>query len=592
MKKVRWSAWGYVVLFVLAGMLLLQLCRTTNQAMMAYVFDLEFKGEYSLGESEWQPLEQHTKFSSFDGDLVLRGQFDEQINGIYVSFYLNHIGVSISVNGEEVYESGRITDEIPEMMCGSYWSSWLAEGVEPEDEVEIRLHNPHRYGNAGAYQSFLNSLHLGAGTSLVKHLKPQSMPYQVAGVVILVVSIALLGMSLGYSAQRLPVSKVIWSLGWMSFFMSIYILMDRIDIEFYSTLIVFNTCVRQLCIMFAAMELVDCVRKILTGRKSRITGIMLTILCTAIGILLILSLANRMAIYDTGCYWAIVQGAVSLVLIGFCIQEYRQGEKVNKILLISYMVLLSAVLLELIDARMNWWTSGIVVKAMFILLFVVNLIRGVIIVSVNQRESQKAKELESELKNSRIVLAMSQIRTHFIFNILTAISGMCEYDPEKADETLIRFSRYLRNNIDIMQEDALEPFSKSLEHLEDYIALEQIRFGNKIQFVKNLEITEFKLPPLVLQPIVENSIKHGLFPKQDGGTIELHTQKNGDSIWITITDDGVGYDMANVYKKESVGLDNVRFRLKHMINGRLDIESSQDRGTKVTIIIPCKGEAL
>ena len=75
---------------------------------------------------------------------------------------------------------------------------------------------------------------------------------------------------------------------------------------------------------------------------------------------------------------------------------------------------------------------------------------AVIIVSTNHRESQKAQELAGELKNNRIVLAMSQIRTHFIFNVLTAISGMCEYDPKKADATLIKFSRYLRNNIDIM----------------------------------------------------------------------------------------------------------------------------------------------
>ena len=190
------------------------------------------------------------------------------------------------------------------------------------------------------------------------------------------------------------------------------------------------------------------------------------------------------------------------------------------------------------------------------------------------------------------MLSMSQIRTHFVFNILTAISGMCQYDPNKADEVLIRFSRYLRNNIDIMQEDKIETFTKSMQHLEDYIALEQIRFGNRLQFVKELEIENFKIPPLILQPIVENSIKHGLFPKPDGGTITLQTREVNGTIEIIIVDDGVGYDMNTLKKEESVGLDNVRFRLKYMEKGSLDIESTPGTGTKVTIRIPTKEAML
>ena len=187
----------------------------------------------------------------------------------------------------------------------------------------------------------------------------------------------------------------------------------------------------------------------------------------------------------------------------------------------------------------------------FFMLAMLHIVRAIKLVAVNQQASRKAKELAGELRNSRIVLAMSQIKTHFIFNILTAVSGMCEYDPRKADETLIRFSRYLRRNIDVMQEDALETFSKSLEHLEDYIALEQIRFGGRIQFIKVLEIENFKIPPLILQPLVENSIKHGILPKSSGGRITLHTWREGENIIITITDDGVGFSMEDEKREGS-----------------------------------------
>ena len=591
MKKLRWDILGYIVLLILAGTLLYHMCRTTNQAMMAFVVDTEFVGEYTLGDSEWKPLEENTRLSSFDGDLVLRGRFSEP-NPMYVSFHLNHIGVVISVNGEEVFESGRASDEIPEMICGSYWSGWLYEEAKPEDVIEIRLHNPHNYGNAGAYEEFLNSLHLGGGIALENHLKAQSTPYWIVGSVMLVAAVALLGMALGYFVQRLPYASLLWSMGLLTLFMGGYILMDTIDIEFHSELFVFNTYVRQFCIMFAIMELIIGIRKILTGKGRKIAGIITAVLGVSNGAALIFSFTNKIDFYDTSGYLAIVQGIASLILLWLCIQEYRQRKKENRLMLISNMILLLTVWLELVNARMNLWISGIVVKMIFSLSFVFHLFRTIKIVTTNHKDAGRVRELSDELKNSRVVLAMSQIRTHFIFNILTAISGMCEYDPKKADEVLIRFSRYLRNNIDIMQEEGLETFSKSMEHLEDYIVLEQLRFDNRLHFVKQVEVTNFKLPPLILQPIVENSIKHGLFPKAEGGTITLQTQVRDDNIEIIIMDDGVGYDVNEMKKEESVGLDNVRFRLKYMVKGRMNIESSPGNGTKVTIIIPHKEAAL
>lgn len=589
MKKNQWYTAGFVILMILAGFLLFQMCRTTNQSIPSFGLETSFEGEYSQGGSEWKPFDEHTNFSGFAGDLVLRGQFQNQGEIVFVNFYLNHIGVGIYINGEEVYTSGRVSDDVPEMMCGSAWSGWLSDETQDlTDEIlEIRLHNPHNYGNEQAYNEFLDSLYIGMDSALVKHLESKSMPYRVTGIFILVISITLLGTALGYFAQRLPSAVLLCSMGLMSLFMSGYFLLDTVDIYFRSHFIVFNTCVRQLCIMFAALSLVHVFSMQLTGKRQRIAEMILIVLGLTEAVLLILAIADVLSIYDTGMFWAIAQGIGIVFLLGLgageCLQK-RDG------LLISGMFLLFTILLELVNARVGWWTSGIIVKTIFTVLLVGYLVRAVIGIATNHKESQKAKELAGELRNSRIVLAMSQIRTHFIFNVLTAISGMCEYAPEKADAALMQFSRYLRSNINIMQNDELEPFLKSLEHLKDYIALEQLRFGNKLQFTTELEVTEFKMPPLVLQPIVENAIRHGLFPKTDGGTIDLQTKTDGKCIYITITDDGVGFssDQEDGEKKESVGLSNVRFRLQYMVNGRMDIESSLGKGTRVTIIIPCK----
>ena len=254
----------------------------------------------------------------------------------------------------------------------------------------------------------------------------------------------------------------------------------------------------------------------------------------------------------------------------------------------STLILLTVLLLEFVNACTGWWQNGICMKIIFTALFVFHLIRAAWLVVKNQRDSIKAEQLKEELKNSRIVLAMSQIRTHFVFNILNAISGMCEYNPQKADETLVMFSHYLRSNINIMEDDEPEAFTKALEYLEEYVHLEQVRFGEKIRFTKNIEADNFKIPPLVLQPLAENAIRHGLLHKKQGGTVSLHTwTENGENI-IEISDDGVGFDTTKAPGEESVGMKNVRFRLQYMVGGTMDVKSTPGQGTTVTIRIPEK----
>lgn len=206
------------------------------------------------------------------------------------------------------------------------------------------------------------------------------------------------------------------------------------------------------------------------------------------------------------------------------------------------------------------------------------------------RQRQMLAEKEIQLTLSRTTTMMSQIRSHFVFNILNAISGMCKYDPEKADETVVRFARYLRNNIDIMEDDKPVPFATELERLEDYVLLEQVRFGEKIDFCTEIGVDDFRLPPLLLQPAVENAIKHGLIPKEGGGTVVLRTWEDGENIKLRVEDDGVGFDMTQPEKEKSVGLKNIRYRLHHLVHGTLEIESRVGVGTVVTITVP-KGEA-
>lgn len=276
----------------------------------------------------------------------------------------------------------------------------------------------------------------------------------------------------------------------------------------------------------------------------------------------------------------------ALVVIHANIMAWWNNRRVdgNKRSVDCFWVLGAGVLLDLL----NYYTGIVTSKLLFVLLavFIYVLLGGFQMFTIYMKQRQDLEEKETQLTMSRITTMMSQIRSHFVFNVLNAISGMCKYDPEKADETVVRFSRYLRSNIDIMEDDKNVPFLQEMERLEDYVVLEQIRFGDRIEFTTELEADQFVIPPLILQPIVENAIKHGVSKRPEGGKIHLQTRDMGRNIVITITDNGIGFPMEALDKSTSVGLRNIRFRLYHLVGGTMDIKSQLGVGTVVALTIP------
>ena len=199
---------------------------------------------------------------------------------------------------------------------------------------------------------------------------------------------------------------------------------------------------------------------------------------------------------------------------------------------------------------------------------------------------------ERELTDSRITSMLSQIRNHFIFNVLGTISTYCKTDPQKADEALIKFSRYLRRNMRYLETKDKMPFTTEVAQIEDYVSLEQMRFGDLIAFSEDFETTEFLLPPLTVQPLVENAIKHGLTMPGKKGSVCLSTRREPTSICISVVDDGVGFDTKKLNETDSIGICNIRKRLQYMSDATLTIESTPGQGTTAVIRIPVKEESL
>ncbi len=205
---------------------------------------------------------------------------------------------------------------------------------------------------------------------------------------------------------------------------------------------------------------------------------------------------------------------------------------------------------------------------------------------------QFIREHERDLRaRQRMQIMLSQIRPHFLYNSLAAIEGLCDTDPQAAKTATVRFARYLRNNLSVVGSENDIPFSKELEHAKLYLELEQTRFEDALQVVYEIGCTDFFLPPLTLEPLAENAVRHGVREKPDGrGVVTITTRELADGYEISVRDDGPGFDPSVPPDdgKEHIGIQNVRERLRNR-GGSLTITSQIGRGTVATIWIPKEG---
>ena len=196
---------------------------------------------------------------------------------------------------------------------------------------------------------------------------------------------------------------------------------------------------------------------------------------------------------------------------------------------------------------------------------------------------------EKELYEAKVAVMTSQIQPHFMYNALTSIAMMCQIDPETAQEATVTFAKYLRGNMDSLKQTKPVPFETELDHLKNYLYIEQMRFGKKLNVEYDIQTTDFKLPMLSVQPLVENAVKHGVGMKKKGGTVTISTRETEDAFIVTVSDDGVGFDV-NAPKKDDgrshVGMENTRTRLRDMCAAEIKIESTVDVGTTATITLP------
>ena len=237
-----------------------------------------------------------------------------------------------------------------------------------------------------------------------------------------------------------------------------------------------------------------------------------------------------------------------------------------------------------IHARWDWW---LILTVIATLMSVASPLK----IWNNTRNEMNLERHQQLLLKARMDALSRQINPHFLFNTLNTVTALIRFDPDSARDVVLKLSNILRRLL--RKHETFVPLREELQFIDDYLDIEVARFGREnLEIVKHVdeEALEAFVPSMLLQPIVENCLKHGLAPKIGGGKIELRTIDRDGRLSIEIEDNGIGISeerLPHVYV-EGIGLSNVRERLRVLYGTdfQLDIQSRLSEGTVIRIEIP------
>jgi len=206
------------------------------------------------------------------------------------------------------------------------------------------------------------------------------------------------------------------------------------------------------------------------------------------------------------------------------------------------------------------------------------------------RAERQLETQHARLTEARLAALTNQINPHFLFNTLNSIATLIRINPDNARNMIYRLSKILRRLL--RKTENYSPLREEIAFIDDYLAIEMVRFGEKLKFEKNIEPATLSrlVPSMILQPIIENSIRHGLSNKVEGGTVRLRTWLEGTRLNISIEDDGIGIDEEKLEAlfESGIGVSNVNERLRVLFGAgyRIAVDSKRGEGTRTRIEIP------
>lgn len=306
----------------------------------------------------------------------------------------------------------------------------------------------------------------------------------------------------------------------------------------------------------------------------------------------LLALPLSLSAFDTVNRFVLLGNTVILLLllIRATVLFIREGDGLMMVIALAAFNLHSLNLAPLAQEAKAGFISG----QFYILLFAFVMIA--FLARQHYGMIERWKQFVQRTQEAEFAFLRAQISPHFLYNALNSIAALCREAPDKAEDVVVELSQYLRRSFDFKRLDSMTTLAKEKELLDAYLYIEKIRFGDRLQVEYDIEEgLNLTLPPLVLQPLVENAVRHGLMVKTAGGTVFISIKRQGSEAVFTVRDNGVGLDGERLSRlleenadKGGIGLWNINRRLKMLYGHGLDISSEQGKGTCVAFSLPLK----
>lgn len=552
---------------------------------------IEIRGEYSEEGGSWKPLTRQTHFGNLElRDITVRGHFTRDLpQGSNLFLNIDHMRVSLRINGEELFRLKPMEgDGNPTQAMGKQWVTVISPGISTEDVVELNFGNLYWNAYMIQFDELLWHMHTGDDHKMFFEAVHEDRWTLGIGAVFLFLTLFLLIASLCCAVLKNQSALQFLWLGLATLFSSLWFL----TLSPAPTLIlpwpVFLNVLYAFSMQGIAIFVVLFVAGNVSGSRRRILLICEIVLLLTLLVGLINQLLSIQDLYSAINYLSIFDLAAAICII-FCLsyEAIRMKRKTAFALLKAMLPLAVCAVVELINGYLQFFVAAVLLGIGLIWFIVAQGVYILTRIKKSMENEKRMLQLENELNENRIAIMLSQIQPHFLYNALNTIQYLCRTQPEKAAEIVADFSDYLRGNMDSLIRKSSIPFEQELRHLKNYLNIEQVRFP-KINIEYDLQTSDFFLPAMSLQPLVENAIRHGVTQREEGGTVRITAWEDNGAWYLQVKDDGVGFDptLPKQDGRSHIGLANTKERLSSMCNGTLEIESTLDVGTCITMKIP------
>ena len=280
--------------------------------------------------------------------------------------------------------------------------------------------------------------------------------------------------------------------------------------------------------------------------------------------------------YHRGPLYPVLLVPPALIMAANLIGLIRRREKLTRQTFAAFMIYL---LCPMAAMLLQMWFFGL-----YLIVFGTSIAAMCLFLVLLKDEMERHARQQAENARQRASILVLQMRPHFIYNTMMSIYYLCQQDAAKAQQVIRDFTAYLRKNFTAIAREEAVPFPEELEHARVYLAVEQVRYEGRLFVEYDAPHTAFRLPPLTLQPIVENAVKHGVSPEPVPLYITIRTRRVTGGSLITVEDTGPGYAPTDA-DEPHIALENLRQRLA-MAGGALFISSRPSGGTTVAVRVP------